>query len=283
MSRQRAKSGFLRDYAPSDKYLLKPDRAHGRAGILGGRLPSSARDVLIKVWPKVKGSDDQDLEVIWRSEVRQLHRLAAVPGADDLFVHMVGSGKDGSGFYLVLDPGNGSPLQVFLEAPRRPDLLGQARQPRAKRLLWSNILRLVQGLELLHSQGSIHRNVDPWSVVTAFSDEPDFRLTGFEWSMRIAAIDSKDSKKIKAPRTENSFSFARDWRDLAHLAAIILDVPIAPLTDLRTIPSRVAEHMSAAEVRLLRAMLGIEHVERLDGEYIGTRIAEIVDMSCCRF
>lgn len=277
MSRQKAKTGFLASYAPGDSYLLKPDRTHGRAGILRGQMPSSAQDVLIKVWPKAKGADDQDLEVIWRSEVRQLHRLAAVPGADDLFVHMAGSGKDGSGFYLILDPGRGSPLQVFLEASRRPDLLAQARQPRAKRLLWSNILRLVQGLELLHSQGSIHRNVDPWSVVTAFGDEPDFRLTGFEWSMRIAAIDSKDAKKIKAPRAENSFSFARDWRDLAHLAAIILDVPIAPLSDMRTIPSRVAEHMSAAEVRLLRTMLGIDHVERLDGEYIGTRIAEIVD------
>lgn len=219
MSRRRAKIGFLADYAPDDSYLLKPDRAHGRAGILRGKMPSSSQDVLIKVWPRARGADDQDLEVIWRSEIRQLHRLAAVPGADDLFVHMAGSGKDSSGFYLVLDPGRGSPLQVFLQAQRRPDLLAQARQPRAKRLLWSNILRLVRGLELLHSQGSIHRNVDPWSVVTAFSDEPDFRLTGFEWSMRIAAIDSTDAKKIKAPRTENSFSFARDWRDLAHWSA----------------------------------------------------------------
>lgn len=277
MSRRRAKIGFLADYAPDDSYLLKPDRAHGRAGILRGKMPSSSQDVLIKVWPRARGADDQDLEVIWRSEIRQLHRLAAVPGADDLFVHMAGSGKDSSGFYLVLDPGRGSPLQVFLQAQRRPDLLAQARQPRAKRLLWSNILRLVRGLELLHSQGSIHRNVDPWSVVTAFSDEPDFRLTGFEWSMRIAAIDSTDAKKIKAPRTENSFSFARDWRDLAHLAAIILDVPIVPLSDARIIPSRVAEHVSSAEIRLLRTMLGIDRVERLDGEYISARITEIVD------
>lgn len=277
MSRQRARSGFLENYAPADGYLLKPDRAHGRAGILRGRMPSSSQDVLIKVWPRTNGADEQDLEIIWRSEIRQLHRLAAVPSADDLFVHMAGSGKDRRGFYLVLDPGRGSPLQIFLEAQRSPNLLAQARQPRAKRLLWGNILRLVQGLELLHSQGSIHRNVDPWSVVTALGDEPDFRLTGFEWSMRIAALDSKDANRIKAPRTESSFSFARDWRDLAHLAAIILDVPIAPLSDTWTIPSRVAEHASAAEVRLLRTMLGIDRVERLDGEYIGARIAEIID------
>lgn len=276
MSRPKSKSGYLTDYKPDDGYLLKPERTGGRAGMLRGRMPSSGHDVLIKVWPKAKGADE-DLEVIWRGEIRQLHRLAAVPGADDLFVHIAGSGKDSSGFYLVLDPGRGSPLQVFLEAQRRPDLLSQARQPRAKRLLWGNILRLVRGLELLHSQGTIHRNIDPWSVVTALGEEPDFRLTGFEWSMRIAAIDSKDAKIIKAPRPENSFSFARDWRDLAYLAAIILDVPIAPLSDLRTIPSRVAEHVSAAEVRLLRTMLGIERVERLDGEYIGARIAEIID------
>ncbi|WP_262031053.1 AAA domain-containing protein [Microvirga sp. Mcv34] len=276
MSGRKSKSGFLSDYALDDKYLLRPDRKQGRAGIDTARTRDS-REVLIKTWPRVKGIDDQDLEIIWRSEIRQLQRLSAVPRADELIVPMVASGKDKDGFYLVLDPGQGSPLDVLLNVSRKPLLLAQARQPRSRRLLWANILRLVNGVELLHSQGTIHRNIDPWSVVTALGDEPDFRLTGFEWSMRIVAADAVDGKTVKAPREERTFSFARDWRDLAHLTAIILDIPIGPLNDLKIVASRVADHVPAAEVRLLRAMLGLEHVERLDGDYIATRIQAIID------
>ncbi len=276
MARRKSKTGFLSDFTLDDRYLLRPDRKQGRAGI-DTASTSEGLAVLIKSWPRAKGADDQDLEMIWRSEIRQLHRLSAIPRADELFVPMVASGQDKDGFYLALDPGQGSPLEALLRANRKPTLLAQARQPRARRLLWANILRLVSGVELLHSQGIIHRNIDPWSVVTALSDEPDFLLTGFEWSMRIAAIDTSGKKRIRAPRQEQTFSFARDWRDLAHLAAIMLDIPLGPLNDLKIVASRVAEHVPAAEVRLLRAMLGLEHVERLDGDYIASRVRAITD------
>ncbi len=129
----------------------------------------------------------------------------------------------------------------------------------------------------MHSQGAIHRNLDPWAVVTTLSEESDFRITGFEWSMRIAAAAAKGGKRIQTPRVEDSFSFARDWRDLALLFALFLDIPGTPLADLKIIPSRVAEHASAAEIRLLRGMLGLERVERLDGDFVCRRIDEILD------
>ncbi|MBO6675263.1 MAG: protein kinase family protein [Rhizobiales bacterium] len=230
MARTKAKRGFLSEFSLDDRYLLRPDRKHGRAGIDTARN-GEGLEVLIKSWPRTKATDDQDLETIWRSEIRQLQRLSAIPGADELFVPMLASGEDKDGFYLVLDPGQGSPLAVLLNASRKPPQLAQARQPRVRRQLWSNILRLVRGVELLHSQGILHRNIDPWSVVTALGDEPDFLLTGFEWSMRIAAIDTRDRKNAKAPREEKVFSFSRDWRDLAQLSAIVLDIPLAPLND----------------------------------------------------
>jgi AAA domain len=277
MASRRAAKGFLANYKVDDTYLLRPERAHGRAGILFASDPDS-RDVLVKFWPRTKGVDDSDLEDIWRSEIRQLQRLAAVPRADDLFVHMVSSGKDAEGFYLVLDPGQGSPLEIFQRAARRPELLAQARQPRFRRVLWGNARRLAEALELLHSQGAIHRDLGPWAVVTALSQQPDFRITGFEWSMRIAAIDTKQPKRMRsALRAENFFSFARDWRDLALLFASFLAIPSGPLGNLKIIPSRVAEHASAAEIKLLRVMLGLERVERLDGEFVCSRIDEIID------
>jgi hypothetical protein len=275
-SRRIAKKGFLAEYSVEDTYLLRPDRTTGRAGIQRARDPRS-RDVLVKFWPAAKGIDNTDLEDIWRSEVRQLQRLAAVPRADELLVPLMASGKDGEGFYLVIDPGQGSPLEEFLRSGKKPEMLAQARQPRARRALWANARRLAEALELLHSQGAIHRNLDPWAVVTGLTDEPDFRLTGFEWSMRIASVAGRQSGRIHAPRVEHSFSFAHDWRDLALLFALILDIPGAPLGDTAVVPSRVAEHASAAEVRLLRVMLGLERVDHLDGEYVCDRIDEILD------
>ena len=107
-SRRVAQKGFLAKLLPSVEgtYLLKPDRILGRAGVKRARDPQS-RDVLIKYWPRAKGIDHTDLEEIWRSEIRQLQRLAAVPRADDLFVPMLSSGKDEEeNLYLVLDPGS---------------------------------------------------------------------------------------------------------------------------------------------------------------------------------
>jgi hypothetical protein len=158
--------------------------------------------VLVKFWPAAKGIDNTDLEDIWRSEVRQLQRLAAVPRADELLVPLTASGKDGEGFYLVIDPGQGSPLEEFLRSDKKPEMLAQVRRPRARRALWANARRLAEALELLHSQGAIHRNLDPWSVVTCLTDEPDFRLTGFEWSMRIASVAGRQSRSVRAPRVD---------------------------------------------------------------------------------
>jgi hypothetical protein len=275
-SRRTAKKDFLADYSLDDSYLLKPDKKLGRPGIYRGRDPSGA-DVLIKVWKRDKGIDDSDLEDIWRSELRQLHRLAALPRAEDLFVPIRTSGKDDKGFYLVLDPGQGSPLATFLNAPRRPEVLARSRQPRTRKLLWSNARRLVEGMELLHAQAAIHRNMDPWAVVTALTPEPDFRITGFEWSMRIANLATPPGRKDSAPRPQQAVSFARDWRDLALLIAHIIDIAPERLVDLQIVPSEVAEHASAPEVRLLRAMLGLERIERLDASYITPLIDAILE------
>ena len=43
--------GFLADYRVEETYLLRPDRAVGRAGIMRARDPQ-AREVLIKFWPR---------------------------------------------------------------------------------------------------------------------------------------------------------------------------------------------------------------------------------------
>jgi hypothetical protein len=108
--------------------------------------------------------------------------------------HLVSSGKDGEGYYLIVDPGKGGLLETFLQTKNRHPALNQPRSARNRRYNWMNARRLVSALELLHSQGTIHRNIDGWSVVTALGDEPDFRLTGFEWSIRIRSAASRSRR-----------------------------------------------------------------------------------------
>jgi len=273
--KRKSTSLFLTNYKIDADPLLSPDAGRGRPGLLPARDPEG-RSVLVKFWPRDENVGGDDLEQIWRSEIRQLQRLAAVPRAEELFVPMVASGEDKEGFYLVLDPGQASPLQVFRRAKVQPPVLAQPRLPRNRRRLWANAKRAAEALELLHSQGVIHRNIDPWAVVTDFGEQPDFRLTGFEWSMRLAASDSALATLKPSDGRDGVASFGKDWTNLGILVAEMIGAPLDRVSDLRLVPSEIAEHISATEGQLLRSMMRLETAERLDGEAICRRMEDVV-------
>jgi hypothetical protein len=272
-TRAKPKKKFLANYDMDEDYLVSAEPDRGRPAMLRGRDPGG-REVLVKLWPRGKDADE-DLEQIWRSEIRQLQRLAAVPRAEELFVPMLSSGEDNEGFYLVLDPGQGSPLEIFRRSKNKPAVL-QPSVPRNRRRLWANALRVAEALEILHSQGVIHRNIDPWAILTGFADQPDFRLTGFEWSMRIATVDGREPARPRVEGQDNMASFGRDWTNLGLLVSELVGAPIDRVANLRLVPSEIAEHISAGEGQVLRSMLQLQTAERLDGELICRRIAEVV-------
>ncbi|MER8395408.1 AAA domain-containing protein [Mesorhizobium sp. M1340] len=260
-------SGFTGGFSLSKSVLLRPDRKSGRPGLREGS-DSSGRRILLKYWPREKGVDDQDLDEIWRSEIRQLHRLASAPHADEYIVRMLSNGVDESGFYIVLDAGETIPLQ-HLRENNASVILQTFRQVNSRALLWNNFSRLVRGVDILHSQGIVHRNIDPWCVLTTLSSTPDFRLTGFEWSMRVAVTALENKRKLPASiRQRPATSFAADWADLAFVFADLLEIPLQRLADMNIVPSAVVEHTAAAEIRLLRTMMGLLAVDRLDSEEI---------------
>ncbi|MCP3477947.1 AAA domain-containing protein (plasmid) [Bradyrhizobium sp. CCGUVB1N3] len=273
--KRKASKSFLSDYRIDSDSLLNPKPEVGRPG-LQPALDPDGRSVLVKFWDRADQGRDNDLEQIWRSEIRQLQRLAAVPRAEELFVPMVASGEDDEGFYLVLDPGQASPLETFRRAATQPPIMTQYRLPRNRRRLWANAKRAAEALELLHSQGVIHRNVDPWAILTTFGDQPDFRLTGFEWSMRLAAADLPLSAREPSEGKDSVASFGRDWTNLGIVVAELVGAPLDRVSNLRLVPSDIAEHLSAAEGKLLRSMMRIETAERLDGEEICRRMEDVV-------
>ena len=267
--------GFLSRFTDEGAYLVRPDKKAGRPGIFRARDPEG-NDVLAKFWPSDDPNSDVDLLEIWRSEIRQLQRLAALPSGDELLVPMTGSGRDSQGFYLILDVGRGSPLEAFFESKSRHPVLNQPRLPRNRVRNWLNARRLVNGLELLHSQGAVHRNIDGWAVVTALGDEPDFRLTGFEWSIRISALKEQKSKLRLPPDGSAYASFSRDWQKLGLLFTRLFGLTETRVLDLSLAPSDVAENFSAAEAMLLRTMMGLQSSERVDPDDLRRRIDEIV-------
>ncbi|RUU48269.1 hypothetical protein EOD08_03190, partial [Mesorhizobium sp. M6A.T.Ca.TU.002.02.2.1] len=272
---QKSTTDFLSGFSLKKDILVRPNKKSGQPGLREG-TDSVGRRIFLKYWPRERGIDDQDLEDIWRGEIRQLHRLAALPHADDLIVRMIANGKDDTGFYLVLDAGELLPFQA-LKDRGASIVLQNIRQPHTRLLLWTNFRRLVRGVDLLHSQAVIHRNIDPWCILTNLRSVPDFRLTGFEWSMRIttAALDGKRVTP-KALRRRPATSFAADWADLALVMTEILEIPADRLVNMQIVPSAVVDHSSAAEVRLLRTMLGLLPVERLDAEEIFRHLAGVV-------
>ena len=275
--KQRRRRGpFLDSYRLDDAYLLRPDKKHGVPGILSGS-DANGHPILVKVWPKSDGIDDPELREIWHSEVRQLHRLAGYPKAADMIVNLQHAGEDEFGFYLVLGPGQRRPLATILEHAHSGHWLKNQRTPQHRTLLWNNFLRLCAGLETIHAQGLLHKNLNDWAILTMAGSEPDFQLTGFEWSVRlVGAAASQLPSRRRDKQSGQPASFLHDWRDFGLLVAHLMHVPIGTLADLRVPLSGVCEHMSVLEIRLLRNLIQLDHLDRLDGEIVQRRIQEIL-------
>ena len=269
----KAHSAFLQQFQLEKKFFLQADKRQGSAALRGG-MDQDDIPVLVKSWPRVVGSDDADLRDIWRNEIRQLHRLAGHPSASDFIVELRTSHEDELGFYLVLNPGERRPLDKFFGDPDAHGRREVPRELRDRRLLWSNLRRIANGLELLHSQGLLHRNLSTWSVLTSGGAEIDFQLTGFEWSMRLAANDGKSSTRT-SPIKISGDSFTRDWQDFGQLTVQLLG--LGSKIHNRAIPNHeVSETYGADEIRLVRQLLQVVPTELVDGNFVIGRIDEVL-------
>jgi hypothetical protein len=167
----RKGKGFLDGYQLQDRYLQQPDRALGQPGLVEGTSTDGV-PVLVKVWPRRPNAKDEDLQEIWHHELRQLHRLAGYPGSYEVIARLLRAGMDDHGFYLVLDLGQRSVLQTALDRSGSNHWLKQPRLDSNRLLIWQNLKRLCAAVEILHSQGLMHRKLDGRS-----SQQENARLT----------------------------------------------------------------------------------------------------------
>lgn len=270
-SRRRRKTGFLANYTVDEAYLQRPDGATGRPGVTSGR-DIDGNSVLIREWSGIGKAPDSNLEQIWRHELRQLHRLAGYPGSASCIAHLHDAGFDAAGFYLVIAPGQRQPLEFLRKNLSGDHWLRQPRVPSNRLRMWTNIKLLVHGLETLHAQGILHRSIDTWAVLTAGGTEPDFQLTGFEWTMRITSAEGLSSRRSNKGSVRISDSFGQDWRDFGLLVADLLGVKRQRILDPAIAPFEIADHLTLEEARLLRILVQMNPEQPLDGDGISSRI-----------
>jgi hypothetical protein len=208
-SKSRRVGKFLKDFQLAERYLARSEPAKGRPALIEGRAADGTA-VLVKIWPRKADHSDEDFADIWRHELRQLLRLAGHPGVGNRIAALYGTGLDQEGFYLVLDSGQRRPLKVVLDAITLAHWLKSPRAASGRLKMWLNFSRVVAALDILHSQGLLHRNIDAWSILTSGSEEPDFQLTGFEWSMRLAGGDQSAARSSRKERAKEFDSFNAD-------------------------------------------------------------------------
>ncbi len=270
---RRRRQGFLDRYRVDDSALRLPDRRTGQVGLYEG-IGDEGQSVLIKAWPRSAKQDDRDIEAIWRHEIRQLHRMAGHPDAHAVIARLHDAGEDKQGFYLVIDLGQRRPLAPILDRAPRGHRLRLPRLPQNRDLMWRNLRRIASALEALHSEGLLHRDLDAWSVLTAGGEEPDFQLTGFEWSMRLMSTAAAQKSVLRRPA--ETASFRTDWHMFGRLAARLIEADWARVERLDIAAFNVSDHLRANEIRLLRHLAGVEYLDRLDGEVVVERIDQII-------
>lgn len=262
----------LDEYELEDGWWQKGDAGGTRPFVGGATYRPSDAPVVIKQWQRRAGVDDNVLREIWRDEIRQLNRLKGLPKASAYLATLRDSFEDDRAFSLVLDCGDRVPLAYRIQHATGRPWFSSARTIAGRQRLWQETRRLADAIGILHSQGLLHRNIDGWAVMTAAADEPDFLLTGFEWSMRL----SSDGPKRRMAASVHSFY--EDWRALGNLIALILNIPSLGKRDepYRADPSANTDFLYGPERDLLRTLIAADPLTRIDVDVISEQLGRIV-------
>ncbi|MEY9533065.1 AAA domain-containing protein [Sinorhizobium fredii] len=211
-----------------ERRILKGDPKKGTPDLWQA---SDAGDLYyVKAWRKPSG-DASDVKAMWNREVRSLMRLQSYPGAGELFVRLHHLDDDEKHYYAVLDGGRRLLLSQMLENRRLYDWMQNLFEVGRRRPLWEGMLRVAEALSILHREGTIHRSFSTASIFSGPEGKGDFRLSGFEWSIRVAGTDGGSGRPsqgnvLRAPELETGeYSAATDWHDFGIALAELFGLP----------------------------------------------------------
>lgn len=234
----------------------------------------------LKLWRKTGLPADDDIRELWRHEMRQVQRVMSYAGARDVIVDILELVEDQENFGVLLDH-SGQPLSTRRVRVPSQHWLRNLSASRPRALFWRNIRRLVTALGIVHAQGLVHGGLTGDCVMTNGDEEPDFQLTGFEWSLWLTA-DKAERTQARLGEKGNAvraarYSFAEDWRALGQLAAVCLDSEVRPSGEV--LPKGRTDRiiaLSTAERVLLKRLVSPTRLDNLEARSISRAIDDII-------
>lgn len=226
----------------------------GRGKLLGTLFEvierSTGEEYSLKLWRKTGSSSDADLREVWRYEMRHVERVMGHSGAHGVIVDIIEFVEDAHDFGVLMERA-GQPLSALLKRVNRGHWLNTLSVPAHRVRLWQNIRRIVMALGIVHAQGLVHGGVNEDAVFTEGSKEPDFQLSGFEWSLWLDG-----ELRGSAPSAGKTFrlpvSFADDWRGVGLIICRLLGIVVDAAGIIGPAPGKEVPVLSPAESRWLR-------------------------------
>lgn len=195
----------------------------------------------LKFWYAKNSLNEELAKEIWLNETRQLNKLKSVTNAEKYLEVIHDSFIDNSGNYCLIYPTDQDSKALdtkLIEIEAKPARIGLFSKSKShwlskdkiisttsRMFLWKNVLRLIEGIEILHGQDIIHRNINTNSVIYKENEEIDdterFVLSGFEKSL--------DFNKINKPifmgeHKDVICTTHQDWSDLGVLILELLGI-----------------------------------------------------------
>lgn len=232
----------------------------------------------LKLWRKTGTPVDEDLRQLWLHEMRQVQRVMSYAGARDVIVDVLEFVEDDKDFGVVLER-VGQPLSEKRKRVSRQHWLRNLNAPRSRILFWRNIARLVVALGIIHKQSLVHGRIGADVVMTEGTDEPDFQLGGFEWSLWLSSDLAEKSQAKLGPaaalKRAESYSFADDWRAVGLMIADSLETIIQKTGEIYPKPGSLIV-LDVPERALLRRLVTPARMDHLDADSIARAIHDLI-------
>jgi DNA polymerase alpha-associated DNA helicase A len=212
----------------------------------------------LRIFKKSHSALDNDLKGIISRGLRRVRRVLSSKRARAILVEVLEVVEDDDEVAIVmLDPG--SPISGNSQRTRHRRelfLTGSGR-----RIFWSNIKRVAEGLALCHSAGIVHGSVGEHAIFAVGDDQEEYRLGGFEACVHIS--DGGFGGHLL--RSTGAISFRQDWIDLAHTAIRLLEA------DKESGPA-----LHSGERRFLERLSNPPHFQLFDGTVVIQELRDLV-------
>lgn len=147
---------------------------------------------LVKLWRYRGDQPNETVRALWNGELRLLYRLSSSRAAEESILTLEHASIDRSQqcFVMVMKSEGGGFHRLSDALGDRQGhewlTLGSFKQAEARARLWKSLARLAKGLEALHRQHIMHRNLSAECIFFDRTGGPEtLRLGGFEWSLRL--------------------------------------------------------------------------------------------------